>query len=57
MADFGVAERTYLIVGGTTGLGLSAARALVTNGARVGICSRSPENVARALEELGENAL
>ena len=57
MADFGVAERTYVIVGGTTGLGLSAAQALVRNGARVGICSRSAESVTRALELLGENAV
>ena len=57
MAEFGVAERTYVIVGGTTGLGLSAAQALVANGARVGICSRSAESVSRALEGLGEQAV
>ena len=57
MADFGVTERTYVIAGGTTGLGFSAAEALVRNGARVGIGSRSEESVARALEALGENAV
>lgn len=41
------------LVGGTTGLGLSAARALVASGARVGLCGRSPESLAKALEELG----
>lgn len=57
MAEFGVADRSYVIVGGTTGLGFSAARALIANGARVGICSRSEGSVAKALEELGENAV
>jgi len=57
MADFGVAERTYVIAGGTTGLGFSAAEALVRNGARVGIGSRSEESVARALEALGGSAV
>lgn len=50
----GVSNRNYVIVGGTTGLGFSAARALVAHGAKVGLCSRSPENVARALRDLGE---
>jgi NAD(P)-dependent dehydrogenase (short-subunit alcohol dehydrogenase family) len=53
MPRSGVENQTYVIVGGTTGLGISAARALVANGARVGICSRDPASVARALEELG----
>ena len=54
MAEGGVTNRTYVIVGGSTGLGFSAARALVANGAKVGICSRSAESVSRALEELGD---
>ena len=57
MSDFGVTGRTYVIVGGTTGLGLSAARALVRHGARVGIGSRSEASVAAALAELGEHAV
>ena len=57
MSDFGVTGRTYVIVGGTTGLGLSAARALIHHGARVGIGSRSEESVAAALATLGEHAV
>lgn len=55
MMEAGVANRTYVIVGGTTGLGLSAARALVAQGARVGLCGRSEQKVASALELLGED--
>lgn len=57
MADYGVAERTYVIVGGSTGLGFSAAQALVAQGARVGICSRSDASVEKALESLGDSAV
>jgi NAD(P)-dependent dehydrogenase (short-subunit alcohol dehydrogenase family) len=44
-------------MGGTTGLGLSAAQALVQNGARIVVCSRSEVNVASALKILGERAV
>ena len=57
MDHFGVAQRNFVIVGGTTGLGFSAARALINNDARVGVCGRSEESVAHALEALGENAV
>lgn len=53
---FGVADRTYLIMGGTTGLGLSAARALVRERARVFLVGRSEESLSSALKELGESA-
>ncbi len=49
--------RNYAILGGTSGLGLSAARALVAAGARVGICGRSEETLNQALKELGGNAV
>jgi NAD(P)-dependent dehydrogenase (short-subunit alcohol dehydrogenase family) len=45
-----------VVIGGTTGLGLSAARRLVKDGARVIVTSRSEKNVADALSMLGENA-
>lgn len=45
-----------VIVGGTTGLGLSAAKALVENGARVVICGRSRAGVDSALDALGDSA-
>tara|TARA_B100001093_G_scaffold516876_1_gene596804 strand:- start:5579 stop:6367 length:789 start_codon:yes stop_codon:yes gene_type:complete len=53
----GVADKAYVIVGGSSGLGFSAARALVSHGARVAVCGRSEERLCEALEELGDNAV
>jgi len=53
----GVSGKAYAVVGGTSGLGLSAARALVRHGARVAVCGRSEARLAEALEMLGENAV
>ncbi|MEO1825464.1 MAG: SDR family oxidoreductase [Roseibacillus sp.] len=53
----GVSDKAYVIVGGSSGLGLSAARALVNHGARVAVCGRSEERLAQALEMLGDNAV
>ncbi|RPF83863.1 MAG: SDR family NAD(P)-dependent oxidoreductase, partial [Roseibacillus sp. TMED18] len=53
----GVSGKAYVIVGGSSGLGLSAARALVNHGARVAVCGRSEERLTEALEMLGENAV
>ncbi len=47
-------EKNILIVGGTTGLGLSAALSFVTQGARVLVTGRNPESCARAQEQLGK---
>jgi len=44
---------SILIVGGTTGLGLSAAKALAARGARLTLTGRSEENLQRALAEVG----
>ena len=49
--------RSIVIVGGTTGLGLSAARAVVSAGARVVLVGRSAESAFRAGAELGEAAI
>ena len=51
-----VAGLNIVIVGGTTGLGLSAAKALAAAGARLVIFSRSDANVRAALGELGNAA-
>ncbi len=48
-----LANRVLVIIGGTTGLGLSAARAFIREGAQVVAVGRSAESVARAAEELG----
>jgi NAD(P)-dependent dehydrogenase (short-subunit alcohol dehydrogenase family) len=55
-ARYDVEGLRVVIMGGTTGLGLSAARALVRDGARVIVSSRSETNVAAALEVLGSAA-
>ena len=55
-AKYDVEGLAVLVVGGTTGLGLSAARALASQGARVVVTSRSETHVQAALTELGPNA-
>jgi len=49
-------DRVVVIMGGTTGLGLSAAKACVRAGAKVVVCGRNPESAARAEQELGPAA-
>ncbi len=49
-------EKTIVIVGGTTGLGLSAARACIAAGARVVVSGRNPENAKAAERSLGKDA-
>jgi len=56
-ARYDVDGLVVVIAGGTTGLGLSAAKQLVQQGAKVGIFGRSEESVDRALDELGDNAI
>ncbi|HRJ11296.1 MAG TPA: SDR family NAD(P)-dependent oxidoreductase, partial [Prosthecobacter sp.] len=46
-ATYDVRGLSVLVMGGTTGLGLAAARALARQGARVVVTSRSEENVRR----------
>jgi NAD(P)-dependent dehydrogenase (short-subunit alcohol dehydrogenase family) len=46
--------KVIVIIGGTTGLGLSAARACVTAGARVVVVGRSLGSVSTATTELGD---
>jgi 3-oxoacyl-[acyl-carrier protein] reductase len=55
--DLGLADRVYLVTGGSKGLGFATAKALVEDGARVVLSSRSQENVDAAVAELGENAI
>lgn len=50
-------DKVILVVGGTTGIGLSAARAALQEGARgVVIVGRDPKTCAEALTTLGERA-
>ena len=48
--------KSLVIIGGTTGLGLSAARAFIENGARVIIVGRNPENAKAAQKSLGKSS-
>ncbi len=51
--DLGLRERVYVITGGSRGLGRATAQALVADGARVVISSRSKDGVAAAVTGLG----
>jgi 3-oxoacyl-[acyl-carrier protein] reductase len=51
--DLGLGGRGYLLTGASRGLGFATARALVDDGARVLLSSRSAGSVEKAAEELG----
>ncbi len=50
-------NKSIVVIGGTTGLGLSAAKAFVENGARVVVIGRNPESCLMAEVDLGQNAV
>ncbi|NEJ74292.1 SDR family oxidoreductase [Rhizobium phaseoli] len=50
-------EKTALITGGSSGIGLAAARQLRDGGARVAITGRSQEKLDNAVDDLGGNAV
>ncbi|MBA2615291.1 MAG: SDR family oxidoreductase [Actinobacteria bacterium] len=54
--DLGLAERAFVVGGGSRGLGRAVAEELVREGARVVLVSRGGEALERAAEELGEGA-
>ncbi len=51
--DLGLTDRAYVVTGASRGLGLAAAQALVSEGARVVLCSRDEERLTKAAEDLG----
>lgn len=51
--DLGLEDRVYIVTGGTRGLGRAGAEALVADGARVVLASRSQEAVDAAVSDLG----
>ncbi len=55
--DLGLRDRVYLVTGGTAGLGFATAQALVADGARVVVSSRTQESVDDAVARLGEGAV
>src|SRR6185295_1045144 len=48
-------NKNIVIIGGTTGIGLSAAKAFIEQGAKVIVAGRNEENVEQAKAELGKN--
>lgn len=48
-----LANKVLVVIGGTTGLGFSAAQAFVRSGARVVVTGRNPASAATAARELG----
>jgi NAD(P)-dependent dehydrogenase (short-subunit alcohol dehydrogenase family) len=51
--DLGLRGKSVVVTGGSKGIGLACARMFVSEGARVGISSRSSANIERACAELG----
>jgi len=56
MAACELNDKSLVIIGGTTGLGLSAARYFIKQGAKVTIVGRDPKNLAEAQALLGKAA-
>jgi 3-oxoacyl-[acyl-carrier protein] reductase len=54
--DLGLADHTYIVTGGTRGLGRATAEVLVAEGARVVVSSRSQESVEETVAALGPSA-
>jgi NAD(P)-dependent dehydrogenase (short-subunit alcohol dehydrogenase family) len=48
-------DKTIVVIGGTTGLGLSAASAFVTHGAQVVVVGRNPDSCREAQKRLGND--
>jgi NAD(P)-dependent dehydrogenase (short-subunit alcohol dehydrogenase family) len=56
MSEPALAGKAIVLIGGTTGIGLSAARAFLAAGAKVVALGRNPESAEAAAAVLGENA-
>lgn len=56
MNESSLQDRVVVIIGGTTGLGLSAARACLRAGARVVACGRCADSARTAKDSLGADA-
>lgn len=54
MNDKSLTNKNLVIIGGTTGLGLSAARAFVENGANVVVVGRNEVSITEAAGILGQ---
>src|SRR3984893_6936057 len=56
-AESALANKTALITGGNSGIGLATARLFVAEGARVAITGRNQATLEAAAKELGPNAV
>jgi 3-oxoacyl-[acyl-carrier protein] reductase len=54
--DLGLADRVFVLTGASRGLGFATAQALVADGAKVIVSSRSQASVDAAVAELGDGA-
>jgi 3-oxoacyl-[acyl-carrier protein] reductase len=54
--DLGLTGKVYIVTGGSKGLGYATAAALVADGAKVVVSSRSQDSVAAAVSRLGAEA-
>jgi len=52
-----LANKVLVVIGGTSGLGLSASKAFVAQGAKLVVMGRNEAKVERAKKELGQNAI
>jgi NAD(P)-dependent dehydrogenase (short-subunit alcohol dehydrogenase family) len=50
--DLGLRDRTVLVTGASSGVGLATARMLLAEGARVAACARNAERLVRALSDV-----
>ncbi|MFE6685650.1 SDR family oxidoreductase [Streptomyces sp. NPDC057743] len=55
--DLGLADRTILVTGGSSGVGLATVRVLLDEGANVAACGRDAERLARAAATLDRDRL
>ncbi len=55
--DLGLAGRTVLVTGGSSGVGLATVRALLEEGANVATCGRDAERLAKATEGMATDRL
>lgn len=55
--DLALSDRVFIVTGGTRGLGRASAQALVDEGARVVVSSRSQAHLEAALEPWGDRAV
>ena len=52
-----LSNKTFVIIGGTTGIGLSTAESFISEGANVVVVGRNSNNVDKAKSTLGKSAL